>query len=149
MDVDLGQQAADRGRLCRGDFLDVHAPFGGEEDERLARAHIVQHGGVEFALDLGLLLDQQALDCVIPDAHAEDLPGHFLGFIRRASELDTARLAALAGRNLRLHNTGPDFCRRHRGFRIADAKDAARHRNAGGIQNQRFGGVFLEVHAAL
>ena len=146
MDVDVDQQAADCGRLCRGDLLDVHAAFGGEEDERLARGHVVQHGGVEFALDLGLLLDQQALDHVIADAHAEDLPGHFLGFIRRAGELDAAGLAALAGRHLRLHHAGPDLGSRHRGFRVADAENAARHRNAGGVQNQRFRGVFLEVH---
>ena len=131
VDVDVDQQAADRGRLCRGDLLDVHAAFGGEEDKRLACGRVMQHGGVELALNLGLFLDQQALDRVIADAHAENLPGHFLGFIRRAGELDAAGLAALAGRHLRLHHAGPDFCRRHRGFRIADAENAARHRNAG------------------
>ncbi len=114
--------------------------------QRLARGDVVQHGGVEFALNLGLFLDQQALDRVVADAHAEDLPGNFLGFIRRAGELDAAGLAALAGRHLRLHHAGPDFCRRHRGFRVADAENAARHRNAAGTQDQRFRRVFLEVH---
>ena len=61
----------------------------------LARGGVVQHGGIEFAHDLGLLLDQQALDGVVADRHAEDLGGHPLGFLRRAGELDAAGLAAL------------------------------------------------------
>ena len=35
--VDVDQQAADRLRLFGGDLLDIHAAFGGEQDQRLAR----------------------------------------------------------------------------------------------------------------
>ena len=73
--VDVDQQAAYCRRLCRGDVLDVHAAFGGKQDQRLARGDVVQNGGVEFARDIGLLFDQQALDRVVADAHAEDFSG--------------------------------------------------------------------------
>ena len=81
--ADLDQQAADRLRLFGGDLLDVHAAFGGEQDQRLARGGVVQHRGIELARDLALLLDQQALDRVVADRHAEDLAGDLFGFRRR------------------------------------------------------------------
>ena len=132
--------------FCRGDFLDVHAAFGGEQDQRLARGNVMQDGGIEFARNFGLLLDQHALDRIVADAHAENLAGHLLRFVRSGGELDAAGLAALAGRHLRLDDARPDIRGRHGRFGRADAERAARHRNAGRRQNQRFCSVFLEVH---
>ena len=108
---------------------------------------VVQHGGVEFARDLGLLLDQQALDrCSSPMRHAEDLsarPAAASSGVPR--ELDAAGLAALAGRHLRLDHAGADLARH--------ACAASLRRRADGSprgtgmparrQDQRLGGVFL------
>ena len=133
--------------FCRGDFLDVHAAFGGEQDQRLARGDVMQHGGIELARNFGLLLDQQALDRIVADAHAENLARPPASASSASGgELDAAGLAALAGRHLRLDDARPDIRGRHGRFRGADAERAARHRNAGRRQNQRFRGVFLEIH---
>ena len=142
--IDVDQETPDRRRFCRGDFLDVHAAFRGEKDQRLARGNVMQDGGIELARNFGLLLDQDALDRIVADAHPENLARRLLRFVGSGGELDSAGLAALAGRHLRLDDARPDIGGRHGRFRRADAERAARHRNAGRRQNQRFCGVFLE-----
>src|SRR5262249_57390484 len=59
--ADVDEKAPYRRRLRRGNLLDVHAALGREQDQRLARAYIVQDGSIEFAVDTALLLDQQTL----------------------------------------------------------------------------------------
>src|SRR6185295_17934957 len=80
------------------------------------------------------------------DAHAEDLFGRFSGLIGRAGKLDATGLAALARRHLRFDHAGTDIRSRHRHLRGGDTEHAARNRNAGRRQNQRFRRVFFEVH---
>src|SRR6185503_20477469 len=96
----------------------------------------------------GLLLDQYALDGELADAHPENLAGCLLRLVGSGGELDSAGLAALARRSLRLDDAGPDIGGRHGRFRRTDTERAARHRNAGRRQNQRFCSVFLEIHSA-
>ena len=81
--VDIDQEPADGGRLLHRDFLDVHAAFGRKQNERLTRLDVVQHGGIEFARDLGLRFDQQTLDLVVADGQPKDLRRHLLGLRRR------------------------------------------------------------------
>ena len=56
----------------------------------------MQHGGIEFTRNFGLLLDQQTFDLVVADSHAEDLFGGVSRFLGGARKLDAAGLAALA-----------------------------------------------------
>ena len=110
------------------------------------RAACQQHGGIELARDLGSALDQQTLDFIIADCHAEDLRSDLLGFRRRMGELDAAGLATFARGHLRLDHAGADLRRGKGCFLGGQAQNPARHRNAGGCKDQRFGGVFFEIH---
>ena len=106
---------------------------------------IGQDRGVELARALDPALDQQALDALAADRHAEDRLRRRRGLGRRRRRPDAARLAAPAGADLRLDHAGPEP--RHRACRRLGALDhlARRHRDAGG-REQGLGGMLREVH---
>src|SRR6185503_10994920 len=96
-------------RRVGGDCLDVHAAFGARHQHDALRRAIDDHADVEFLLDVGAFLDQQASDIlsarpglVCDQLHAEDLPGQFAHGVDRLAELDAAALAPAAGMDLRL-----------------------------------------------
>jgi hypothetical protein len=140
--------APDRIGFGGRDLLNVHAALRREQNERLARVRIGQDGRIEFMRDVRLFLDQQALDLVLADAHAQDRRGDALSLLGRIGGLDATRLAALAGRNLCLDHGGSDRANRLGRFLRRAAYLPARHRYAGGREHQRFRRVFVEVHLA-
>ena len=96
-----------------------------------------------------MLLEKTSLkpaDFAFADGHAENLARHRFGFLRRIGELDATGLAASAGRHLGLDHARADLRRCCSRIFRTQAQNAARHRNAGGRQDQRFRRVFFEVH---
>ena len=104
---------------------------------------------IEFACNMGLLLDKQAFDCVVADAHAENLFGSLACFVGCVGKLDATGLSALANRHLRLDDTGSDIRCSHCRLGSGGAKHAAQYRNARRPQDERLRRVFLKIHYAL
>ena len=99
---DVHDDPAHRFGVGRGHFLDLHAAHGREQHDRPAARRVAQHRGIEFGGDRNLFLDQQALDPMIADGHAENVRRSRPSLFRRRRQPDAAGLAALAGRRLGL-----------------------------------------------
>ena len=139
------------------DLLNVHAA-GCRRNECDARAFAIdQRGQIELAFDRRAFLDIEAIDLLavrtglVRDQNGAEqafcLPVHVF---RRPYDLDSTRLAASAGVDLRLdHQHGR--CERVRCFdRLLDRESGkpARHRHVE-IPEQRLGLIFVDVHAEL
>ena len=85
-----------------GHLFDVHAPLRREHEERLLRAAVERQREVVLALDVRRALDPDLRDGVAADVHAEDRARVRFRLVRRARELDPARLATPADEHLRL-----------------------------------------------
>ena len=151
------------GRVVR-DVLDVDAAFG-RDDEGDARGLAVdQERKVELLVDVGAVLDVEAVDLLAGGAGLDRHEGgaqHLLGelgdFRGRLGDADAAlvagrsflelALAAAAGMDLALHHIDRAGQRLGGGFRVARFKD----RNALGdrhaeLTQQRFGLIFMNIH---
>ena len=91
-----------------GDFLDLHAAGLRSHKHQLAGGAIEHDAEIEFAVDGGGLLDQQALHLlplgsglVGDKLHAEDVFSVLLGVFARTGHLYAPAFAAAAGMNLR------------------------------------------------
>ena len=85
-----------------GDFLDVHAAFGADHDERPGGGAVQQHGEIKLLLDGGRAGDEQFADepsiraGLFRDEHlAEHGFGLFVNIIRALAQFDAALKAAL------------------------------------------------------
>ena len=94
-------------RRMRGDFLDVHAALGRCHQADPLTDPIDDHAEIEFLLDVGALLDQQAADLLTLRAglmglqlHAEYRLGVLPDFVGGLRHLDATALAAPAGMDL-------------------------------------------------
>ena len=98
VDRDPGQRL----RLGGGNLLDLHAALaGGHREERPVGA-IQQERRVVLLCDVARLLDQDLVDRVALDVHAEDLARLGLRVVGSVGDLDAAGLAAATGLDLRL-----------------------------------------------
>ena len=89
-----------------GDFLDVDAALGAGHNQDLAPGAIEDDAEVEFLGDIDAGDDQDFVDGVSANVHAEDRAGGGVGIVRRARELDAASLAAPTGVDLGLDGDG-------------------------------------------
>ena len=113
--VGLEVAADQRVRVGLGHFLDVHAAHPREHREQLLRRAVEDDRGVVLGLDLGGLLDPEVVDGEAANVHPEDRLGA-PGFGLVLGDLDPARLAALADRDLGLdHARVADLVRRRHG----------------------------------
>ena len=77
-----------------GYLLDIHAALGREQHQRSLARSVLKHGAVEFARDIGSLLDQHGFDGVAGYVHAQDRPRGFGGLFaacRRGGRRPTCR----------------------------------------------------------
>ena len=138
-----------------GDFLDVHAAFGGGHHRHRLRGAVGQCGAVVFVLDVGAFLDQQVAHLLAFRAglvgdqlHAEDLVGVLAHLLERLRHLDAAALATAAGMDLGLDH--PDTAAQ--GFGCLDrvvhggAVNPARNRDAEFLQDL-LALIFVNFHA--
>ncbi len=86
------------------DLFDLHAALNGADRKKGAVRPVEQERKVVLGLDVGRLSDQDAVDRVALDVHAEDLAGLLLRVIWTVGQLHAAGLAAPAGLYLRLHD---------------------------------------------
>ena len=147
-----------------GDLLDVHAAFRRDDEGDAGRSAIDERGEIELLLDVGAILDVEAVDLLARrprlDRH-ERRAEHFLGELRdlvdRLGEAHAAlftggsflelALAAAAGMDLGLHDPerAAQFLRRRvRVFRLHHG-DAARNGNAIFAQDG-LGLILMDVH---
>jgi hypothetical protein len=139
----------DRPRVTFRDFLDVHTALHGEEHHGPARNDVDQHRRVKFTHDLATLLDQQPLDAMAADLHAQDRARRVGSSRGRIREPDAPRLAALARRHLRLDDCRTQGCNRLDGFLSRCAHPRLRNWYARRLQQGGLRRIFLEIHAAL
>jgi hypothetical protein len=137
--------APDRARILGGHRLDVHAALGREHDQRRAARAVSEDRGVELPGDVGALLHQHPFDPVAADRHAQDRRRRAPRLGAAVGGLDAARLAAPAGRHLRLDHDrtqllGDRFRRRRR-----DGERRLRHGDAD-LPQEGLGRVLLEIH---
>src|SRR5690606_39190836 len=85
-----------------GHLLDVHAAFGGGDERDAAGGAVDQAGEVKLPLDVGTVLDIDAVDHLPGRAgllgdqgRAEHLADEGLDLLRRAGEADAALVAGL------------------------------------------------------
>src|SRR6185503_20658079 len=105
----VGVQPDDGVRVRGGHLLDLDPTLCGAHEQDPALRPIEDRREVELLDDVRGRADQYLADGHALDVHAEDAPGHRLGFIRGACELDAARLPAAADKDLRLdHDLAPD-----------------------------------------
>ncbi len=144
------------GRLV-GDFLDVHAAFGGNHESHARGFPVDQRGQIEFAVDGRAFLDVEPVDLLAVRAglmgnqrRAEDARGFLLHVVDGFDHLDAAGLTSAAGVDLRLHhpNRAAEFVGSLE--RLVDGKrrHPARHRHAEFTQH-RFSLILVNVHAML
>src|SRR5262249_12214969 len=126
------------GRLV-GYFLDVHAPFGGNDERDTRSLAIDQRREVKFAIDRRPLFDIEPVDFLAVRAglmrdqgRSENACRFFFYVIDRLDDLDTACLTASTGVNLRLHHPyGPaQLFGPLDGFLDAESRNTSRHRKA-------------------
>jgi hypothetical protein len=148
--VDAGERVDRdlRHLLRRGvrDLLDVHAAGGrADRQEGTVRA-IEQEGEVVLLGDRARLLDQDLVDRVALDVHAEDLSGLPVGVVGILGHLDTARLAPAAGLDLGLHHDPPGQLRGRGTCLLRGVRDlSARHRDAV-LREELLRLMFEQVH---
>src|SRR5690606_22662685 len=148
------------------DILDAHAAFGGDHESNPRGLAIDQRGEIEFLVDVGAVLDIEAVDLLAGRAglhrhqrRAEHLAGEALYFADRLGEphatlvaggrLLELALAAAAGVDLALDHpdrTAKLLRRRFRLLRLEDG-DALRDRHAE-VTQQRLGLILVNIHAA-
>ena len=92
-------------------------------------SEIGEHGGVKFARDRPPLFEQDFFDRITVDGHAENGLRHRRRLGSAVGFANTAGLAALAGRHLRLDHARTDGGEGGFGLRGRSAQDAARHGN--------------------
>ncbi len=99
-------QLDDRVGVRLGDRLDLHAAFGRQHQQVLLGGAIEREAGVVLLVDVGRVLDPDALDEVALDVHAEDVPGVLAHLRLVVGELDAARLPTTTDLHLRLDDDG-------------------------------------------
>src|SRR5690606_29497861 len=127
-------------------LLDVHAPGRGADGQEGAVGPIEQEGEVVLLRDRAGLLDQDLVDRVALEVHAEDLGRLTVGVRRVLGELHATRLAATTRLDLRLyHDASAELLCRLPRFIRGVRDDAAGHRDAvGGEEFLRL--MFEQVH---
>src|SRR5690606_7154640 len=103
--------AEDLLRGLLGDFLDVHAAFGGRHEGDALGGAVHDDRKIQLARDVGTGFNQQlphrqALGArlVGDELHADHVAGGLADLVQRAAQLDAAGLAAAAGVDLGLHH---------------------------------------------
>src|SRR5690606_9192295 len=113
------------------DFLDVHAAFGGEDDDVGLAVAVGGDAEVELLLDGGGFFHEHLLDFEAFQVHAQNLPGLFVGAVRAVGQLDAAGLAPAADGHLGFdHHAPADFSGDVPDFLGRGGQPAARHGNA-------------------
>jgi len=147
-----------------GDFLDVHAALGRDDEGDAAGGAIDEQREVEFLRDVGAVGDVEAVDLLARlaglDRHqriAEHVGGVRADFVERKGEADAAlgiraqflelALAAAAGMDLRLHDIERPgkLLRRFDGFVDGEGCMAGGDRRTE-LRQQFLGLVFVDVH---
>ena len=151
-------------RRVMGDLLDIHAAFRRDHEGDAARGAIDQRGEIEFLLDIGAVLDIEAVDllAVIAGLHrdeglAEHLGGEFLHLVDGLGQAHAAllarirflelALAATAGMDLALDHPerAAELLRRSLGLLGGEDRDAARDGRAKLLQ-ECLALVFMDIH---
>ena len=150
-----------------GDGLDVHAAFGRDDEGDAADRAVDQDRQIELALDVGAVLDIEAVDLLAGRAGLlgdQRVAEHLLGVgddighrLRQphaalgvGAKLLELALAAAAGMDLALHHIERAGQRLGGGFRLArlEHRHAFGHRRAETLQ-QRLALIFMDVHGCL
>jgi hypothetical protein len=123
---------ANGARVRLRDLLDVHATGSGEHHQRTLARGAVEDGGIKLTSDARLLLDQQSLDPVSADIHAEDAAGRLPcpGLVLRRQ--NTAGLTAFSGGHLSLDNHRRKLPGCSSGFVYGHGQTTPRYVNTGG-----------------
>ena len=163
----VDRETVDLFRRVMRDALDVHATLCRDDEGDARSLAIDQHGEVELLLDIGAVLNVEAVDllAVRPGLHGDERMAEHLGrvalhLVNVESETHAAlglggeflelALAAPASMDLALHHierTWKLFCRLDGLFRRQGRKSGG-HRRAEGLQDG-FGLVFMDVHGSL
>jgi hypothetical protein len=146
--ANIERQAAHGVRRLACHFFDIHAPHGREQHQRAAAPGVVEDRGVVFLRDLGAALDQQPLDPMAADLHAENSGRRGLGFRRTVGRTHAARLAPLAGWRLGLDDDWAQVPR-HLGRRLGGGDEPALGNPDPGRGQERFCRLLFEIHDAL
>ena len=146
------------------DLLDVHAAFRRDDEGDLAGGAVDEHGEIELGLDVGAVLDIEAVDLLAglagldrDEGVAEHLLREFLDLVDGLGEAHAAllagggflelALAAAARMDLGLHDPERTAEFLGRGFRLVGGEDghAAGDGQAEFLQD-RLALVFMDVH---
>src|SRR5215472_5375414 len=99
-------------RLRAGDLFDLHSAFDRADRHELPARPIDQVGQVVLLRDVGRRRDQDLVDSVAFNVHAENLAGLLISLVGAVGQLDAAGFAAPAGLDLGFHDDQRMPCRR-------------------------------------
>ena len=128
------------------DLFDLHAARGGADGEERAVGAVEQEGEVVLLRDRAGFLDQDLVDRVALDVHAEDLGGLLLGVGGVGGDLHATGLTAASGLDLGLDDDAAGQLLGCRTCLLHGVRDnAARHRDAV-LREELLRLMFEQVH---